>query len=77
MADQQLEVKSEQAPVKKEAPVVSETKVLDGAPPTATSGKKRSAKKQKTEPGKDCTMMAGCSIFVINCEGRLRLKCFF
>lgn len=50
VADQQLEVKSEQAPVKKEAPVVSETKVLDGAPPTATSGKKRSAKKQKTEP---------------------------
>ena len=52
--DQQQEVKAEQAPapVKKEAPIVAETKVLDGATPSATSGKKKnSAKKQKTEPG--------------------------
>ncbi|KAM8736552.1 kinectin isoform 2-T2 [Acanthopagrus schlegelii] len=51
--DQQPEVKAEQAPapVKKEAPIVAETKVLDGAAPPATSGKKKnSAKKQKTEP---------------------------
>ncbi|KAL3049153.1 hypothetical protein OYC64_008600 [Pagothenia borchgrevinki] len=48
--DQQPEAKSEQAPVKKEAPVVAETKVLDGATPVATSGKKKnSSKKQKTE----------------------------
>lgn len=54
MDDQQQEVKAEQAPapVKKEAPIVAETKVLDGATPSATSGKKKnSAKKQKTEPG--------------------------
>ena len=54
MDEQQPEVKAEQAPapVKKEAPIVAETKVLDGAPPPVTSGKKRnSAKKQKTEPG--------------------------
>ncbi|XP_034713880.1 kinectin isoform X3 [Etheostoma cragini] len=50
--DQQPEVKAEQAPapVKKEAPVVAETKVVDGANPSATSGrKKNSAKRQKTE----------------------------
>ncbi|XP_078133014.1 kinectin isoform X3 [Sander vitreus] len=50
--DQQPEVKAEQAPalVKKEAPIVAETKVLDGATPSATSGrKKNSAKRQKTE----------------------------
>jgi len=53
---QQLEVKAEQAPapVKKEAPTVADTKVLDGATPSAPSGKKKSsAKKQKTEPGND------------------------
>ncbi|GAA6213619.1 kinectin isoform X2 [Lates japonicus] len=51
--DQQAEVKAEQAPapVKKEAPIVAETKVMDGAAPSVTSGKKKnSAKKQKTEP---------------------------
>jgi len=51
--DQQPEVIAQQqpAPVKKEAPVMSETRVLDGATPAATSGKKKnSAKKQKTEP---------------------------
>ncbi|XP_047466466.1 kinectin isoform X2 [Mugil cephalus] len=51
--DQQPEIKAEQAPapVKKEAPVVAETKVLDGATPSATGGKKKnSAKRQKTEP---------------------------
>ncbi|XP_045918649.1 kinectin isoform X3 [Micropterus dolomieu] len=50
--DQQPEIKAEQCPVlvKKEAPIVAETKVLDGAAPSATSGKKKnSAKKQKTE----------------------------
>lgn len=54
--DQQTEVKAEQAPapVKKEAPIVAETKVMDGAAPSVTSGKKKnSAKKQKTEPGND------------------------
>lgn len=58
--DQQPEVKAEQAPapVKKEAPIVAETKVLDGAAPPATSGKKKnSAKKQKTEPGNDDTVV--------------------
>ncbi|XP_034418488.1 kinectin isoform X7 [Cyclopterus lumpus] len=51
--DQQPEVIAQQhpAPVKKEAPIISETRVLDGATPGATSGKKKnSAKKQKTEP---------------------------
>uniref|UniRef100_A0AAQ6AL20 Ribosome receptor lysine/proline rich domain-containing protein n=1 Tax=Amphiprion ocellaris TaxID=80972 RepID=A0AAQ6AL20_AMPOC len=46
------EVKAEQAPApaKKEAPIVAETKVLDGATPSTTSGKKKnSTKKQKTE----------------------------
>ncbi|KAK5916734.1 hypothetical protein CgunFtcFv8_011687 [Champsocephalus gunnari] len=48
--DQQPEAQSEPAPVKKEAPIVAETKVLDGATPVATSGKKKnSSKKQKTE----------------------------
>uniref|UniRef100_A0A8C2ZW55 Kinectin 1 n=1 Tax=Cyclopterus lumpus TaxID=8103 RepID=A0A8C2ZW55_CYCLU len=50
---QQPEVIAQQhpAPVKKEAPIISETRVLDGATPGATSGKKKnSAKKQKTEP---------------------------
>lgn len=54
--DQQIEAKAEQAPppVKKELPIVAETKVLDGAAPVAPSGKKKnSAKKQKTEPGID------------------------
>ncbi|XP_029317316.1 kinectin isoform X2 [Cottoperca gobio] len=52
--DQQPEVKSEQAPVKKEAPIVAESKVLDSATPSATTGKKKnSAKKQKTEPVND------------------------
>lgn len=58
--DQQPEVKAEQAPapIKKEAPIVAETKVLDGAAPPATSGKKKnSAKKQKTEPGNDDTVV--------------------
>ncbi|XP_071353929.1 kinectin isoform X6 [Trachinotus anak] len=51
--DQQPEVKAEPAPapVKKDAPIVAETKVLDGAAPTVTTSKKKnSAKKQKTEP---------------------------
>ncbi|XP_040916331.1 kinectin isoform X2 [Toxotes jaculatrix] len=51
--DQQPEVKAEQAPapIKKDAPIVAETKVLDGAAPSAATGKKKnSAKKQKTEP---------------------------
>ncbi|XP_039992869.1 kinectin isoform X3 [Xiphias gladius] len=51
--DQQPEVKAEQAPapVKKEVPIVAETKVLDGATPSVTASKKKnSAKKQKTEP---------------------------
>lgn len=59
MNDQQPEVKAVQAPapVKKEAPTVAETKVLDGATQVVTSGKKKnSAKKQKTEPGNDNTI---------------------
>lgn len=59
MDDQQPEVKAEQAPVsvKKEPPIVAETRVLDGAAPNATSGKKKNAaKKQKTETGIDDTM---------------------
>lgn len=54
--DQQPETKVEQAPVlvKKEAPLMAETKALDGTPPISTSGKKKNyAKKQKTESGKD------------------------
>ncbi|XP_029900492.1 kinectin isoform X2 [Myripristis murdjan] len=50
--DQQPETKVEQAPVlvKKEAPLMAETKALDGTPPISTSGKKKNyAKKQKTE----------------------------
>lgn len=60
MDDQQQEVKAEQAPalVKKEAPIVAETKVLDGTAPTVASGKKKnSAKKQKTEPGNNASMV--------------------
>ncbi|XP_028250814.1 kinectin isoform X2 [Parambassis ranga] len=59
--DQQPDVKAEQAPasVKKEAPIVAETKVLDGATPSATSGKKKnSAKKQKTEPVDEAHILA-------------------
>lgn len=66
MEDQQPEVKAEQAPapVKKEPPIVAETKVLDGAAPNATSGKKKnSAKKQKTEPGIDDTMVQDHILF--------------
>nr|XP_046269973.1 kinectin isoform X2 [Scatophagus argus] len=58
--DHHVEVKAEPAPapVKKEAPVVAETKVLDGAP-TATSGKKKnSAKKQKTESVEEAHVLA-------------------
>lgn len=54
--EQHTEVKVEQAPatVKKEAPIVAETKVLDGATQSVTSGKKKnSAKKQKTDHGND------------------------
>uniref|UniRef100_A0A669EIV9 Kinectin 1 n=1 Tax=Oreochromis niloticus TaxID=8128 RepID=A0A669EIV9_ORENI len=50
--EQHTEVKVEQAPatVKKEAPIVAETKALDGATQSVTSGKKKnSAKKQKTD----------------------------
>ncbi|XP_061156556.1 kinectin isoform X3 [Syngnathus typhle] len=42
-------IKDEQAPVKQEAPVVAETKVLSNAAPSAPTGKK-GGKKQKTEP---------------------------
>ncbi|XP_037096901.1 kinectin isoform X2 [Syngnathus acus] len=42
-------IKDEQAPVKQEAPLVAETKVLSNAAPSAPSGKK-GGKKQKTEP---------------------------
>ncbi|XP_061650636.1 kinectin isoform X2 [Phyllopteryx taeniolatus] len=42
-------IKVEQAPVKKEAPHVAETKVLSNAVPSAPGGKK-GGKKQKTEP---------------------------
>ncbi|XP_037551004.1 kinectin isoform X3 [Nematolebias whitei] len=58
---QQQEVKAEQAPapVKKEPPSVAETKVLDGATPISTGGKKKnSAKKQKTEPVEETHILA-------------------
>ncbi|KAM8916589.1 kinectin isoform 2-T2 [Spinachia spinachia] len=54
--DQQPEVIAEQraAPVKKETPVISETRIVDSAAPVATGGKKKnSAKKQKTEHTND------------------------
>uniref|UniRef100_A0A1A8N9U4 Kinectin 1 n=1 Tax=Nothobranchius rachovii TaxID=451742 RepID=A0A1A8N9U4_9TELE len=44
---QQVEVRAEPAPVKKETPAATETKVLDGSAPSGK--KKNSAKKQKTE----------------------------
>ncbi|KAG7509788.1 kinectin isoform X6 [Solea senegalensis] len=59
--DRQPEVKVEQAPapVKKDAPVVTETKVLDGVTPSVTAGKKKnSAKKQKTEPVEEARVVA-------------------
>lgn len=76
--DQQPEVKAEQAPVsvKKEPPIVAETRVLDGA---ATSGKKKNAaKKQKTETGIDDTM-AENFFFLTSMEGTccLIIKNFF
>lgn len=67
MDDQQPEVKAEHAPalVKKEAPIVAETKVLDGATPSATTGKKKnSAKKQKTEPGNDDTVVPCVKLYL-------------
>lgn len=68
--DQQPD-KAEQAPapVKKEAPIVTETKVLDGATPSATSGKKKnSAKKLKTESGNEYQTL------FLHAGQRLRLK---
>ncbi|KAM3849363.1 kinectin-like [Diretmus argenteus] len=59
--DQQPEAKVEQAPapLKKEAPLMAETKALDGTPPTTTSGKKKnSAKKQKSEPVDETHVLA-------------------
>ncbi|XP_058470951.1 kinectin isoform X2 [Solea solea] len=59
--DRQPEVKAEQAPapVKKDAPVVTETKVLDSVAPSVTAGKKKnSAKKQKTEPVEEPRVVA-------------------
>lgn len=57
MDNQQQETKAEQtpAPVKKEVPIiVAETKVLDGAAPPASTGKKKnSAKKKNSESGKE------------------------
>lgn len=67
MEDQQPEIKAEQCPVlvKKEAPIVAETKVLDGAAPSATSGKKKnSAKKQKTEHGNDDTVPSHAKLYL-------------
>ncbi|XP_067335420.1 kinectin isoform X3 [Channa argus] len=58
--DQQTEIKAVQAPapVKKEAPVVGETKVLDGTTQVVTSGKKKnSAKKQKIEPADEAHVL--------------------
>uniref|UniRef100_A0A8D3CQE0 Kinectin 1 n=1 Tax=Scophthalmus maximus TaxID=52904 RepID=A0A8D3CQE0_SCOMX len=55
------EVKAEQAPapVKKDAPTVAETRVLDGAAPSVTAGKKKnSAKRQKTEHIDDAHVVA-------------------
>lgn len=69
MDNQQPEVKAEQAPApgKKELLIVAETKVLDGAAPTANSGKrKNSAKKQKTEPGID-NMLVYYYIILFSC----------
>lgn len=67
MDDQQPEVKAEQAPapVKKEAPIVAETKVLDGAAPSTTSGKKKNhAKKQKAEPGSDDALITHVKLYM-------------
>ncbi|KAM8834072.1 kinectin isoform 3-T3 [Synchiropus picturatus] len=44
-------------PVKKEAPIVAETKAVDGTPPVATTGKKRNTKKQKTEPAEETNVV--------------------
>lgn len=68
--NQQPEPKVEQAPppVKKESVIVAETKVLDGSTPTPppTSGKKKnSAKKQKTEPGIDYSVVHDKNIFML------------
>lgn len=57
LVEEEIKVDKAPAPVKKEVPVPVETKAQDGAAPpatTSTSGKKKnSAKKQKTEHGKD------------------------
>ena len=46
------QVHSTPAPLRKEAPLVSETRAQDAVPPPTTSGKKKnSAKKQKAESG--------------------------
>jgi len=46
------QVHSAPAPLRKEAPLMPETRAQDGVPPVATSGKKKnSAKKQKAESG--------------------------
>uniref|UniRef100_A0A8C5EQT7 Ribosome receptor lysine/proline rich domain-containing protein n=1 Tax=Gouania willdenowi TaxID=441366 RepID=A0A8C5EQT7_GOUWI len=60
--DQQQEVKVEpvSVPVKKEATVVVEAKVVDGAPPSGSSGKKKS-KKQKTEPVAEPNIVANAA----------------
>lgn len=74
MEDHQPELKAEQAPapVKKESPIVAETKVLDGAAPNATSGKKKnSAKKQKTEPGIDDRMAWDYIFYVLKQKSEL------
>ncbi|XP_054597568.2 kinectin isoform X6 [Nothobranchius furzeri] len=53
---QQVEVRAEPAPVKKETPAATETKVLDGSAPSGK--KKNSAKKQKTEPVDETHILA-------------------
>uniref|UniRef100_A0A1A8JRP9 Kinectin 1 n=1 Tax=Nothobranchius kuhntae TaxID=321403 RepID=A0A1A8JRP9_NOTKU len=53
---QQVDVRAEPAPVKKETPAATETKVLDGSAPSGK--KKNSAKKQKTEPVDETHILA-------------------
>uniref|UniRef100_A0A1A7XX33 Kinectin 1 n=1 Tax=Iconisemion striatum TaxID=60296 RepID=A0A1A7XX33_9TELE len=53
---QQVEARVAPAPVKKEPPAVTDTKVLDGSAPSGK--KKNSAKKQKTEPVDETHILA-------------------
>lgn len=69
--DQQAEAKAEQAPptLKKEPPIIAETKVPEGAAPNPPSGKKKnSAKKQKTESGTADILAQISKLFLMPCH---------